>query len=239
MLHIGKNNPRYEYHIKDGTETRKLETTQEEKDLGVIVDENLTFEKHINETVKKCRQICGLIMGTITYKTKEIMIPLFKALVRPILEYANSVWCPYKKKHIKSIEKIQKQFTKRVAGMRGLNYHERMAYLNLPSLEYRRVRGDMIETYKVFNNLYDPLTTSSLLTPQSANSITRSNGYKLFKKRANKKSYQSFFTNRITNLWNSLPDDIVRAKTLNRFKNQLDKHLKDKMYQIDIDFSDH
>ena len=83
--------------MKEGTETRKLETTQEEKDLGVIVDENLTFEKHINETVKKCRQLCGLIMGTITYKTKEIMIPLFKALVRPILEYANSVWCPYKK----------------------------------------------------------------------------------------------------------------------------------------------
>ena len=239
VLHIGKNNPRYEYHIKDGNETRKLETTQEEKDLGVIVDENLTFEKHINETVKKCRQLCGLIMGTITYKTKEIMIPLFKALVRPILEYANSVWCPYKKKHIRSIEKIQKQFTKRVDGMKGLNYHERMAYLKLPSLEYRRVRGDMIETYKIYNNLYDPLTTSSLLTQQSKSSITRSNGYKLFKKRTNKKSYQYFFTNRITNLWNSLPENIVRAKTLNSFKNQIDKHLKDKMYQTDIDFSDH
>ena len=236
VLHVGKNNPEYKYFIKDGDDRRPLETTENEKDLGVIVDKNLTFENHINETLKKCRNLCGLIMGMITFKTKEIMIPLYKALVRPIIEYANSVWCPYKMKHIKAIERIQRNFTKRVFGIQKLNYNDRLKYLKLPSLEYRRVRGDMIEAYKIINNLYDPLTTSSLLTPQSKNSITRSHGYKLFKERANKKSYSCFFTHRITNLWNSLPEDVVNAKTLNRFKNNIDKYLKNHIYKTKLDF---
>ena len=175
-------------------------------------------------------------MGMITFKTKEVMIPLYKALARPIIEYANSVWCPYKKKHIKAIERIQRNFTKRVFGIQKLSYKERLTYLKLPSLEYKRVRGDMIEAYKIINNIYDPLTTSSLLTPQSKSSITRSHGYKLFKERANKKSYSCFFTHRITNLWNSLPEDVVNAKSLNRFKNNIDKYLKNHIYKTELDF---
>ena len=97
----------------------------------------------------------------------------------------------------------------------------------------------MIEAYKIINNLYDPLTTGSLLTPQSIHSITRSHGFKLFKERTNKKSYSCFFTHRITNLWNSLPEYVVNSKTLNKFKNNIDKYLKKHMYKTEIDFFDH
>ena len=99
-------------------------------------------------------------MKTISFKTKEIMVPLFKALVRPILEYGNVVWSPYKKKDIDAIESIQRHYTKSISGMRFLPYENRMKILELPSLHYRRLRGDLIETFKILNNHYDPKTTS-------------------------------------------------------------------------------
>ena len=71
-----------------------LEETVCEKDLGVFVDPNLNFEEHVNYVLKKTRSLSGLIMRTIHYKTKDIMVPLFKSLIRPILEYGNVVWNP-------------------------------------------------------------------------------------------------------------------------------------------------
>ena len=111
------------------------------------------------------------------------MVLLFKALVRPKLKYANSVWCPYNKFIIKHIEQVQRHYTKRITGTKGMTYYERLVYLKLPSLEYRRVRGDLIETYKIKNGLYDPITTSTLFDlPYNKN--TRNNNSKIFKKRA-------------------------------------------------------
>ena len=67
------------------------------------MDPLLNFEEHINLTVKKARKISGLIIRTITFKSKDIMVPLFKSLIRPILEYGNAVWSPYLRKHIDHI----------------------------------------------------------------------------------------------------------------------------------------
>ena len=196
-----------------------MEATVAEKDLGVIVDPDLGFDEHINQVVKKANRISGLLMRTITYKTDAIMIPLYKALIRPILEYANPVWHPTLRKHINLIEGVQRRFTKKIIGCSSLDYEERLKELNLPSLEYRRVRGDLIEVYKILHHLYDPCTTQSLLT-LSQQEITRRHEYKLTKKFTNTRLYQSFFTNRIINRWNKLPAEAVSASKLNAFKNQ-------------------
>ena len=90
------------------------------------------------------------------------MIPLFKALVRPLLEYGNAVWNPNLCKYINQIENMQRQFTKRIIGMGDLNYEERLKSMKLPSLEYRRLRGELIEVYKILNN-YLTVTTLQLL----------------------------------------------------------------------------
>ena len=144
------------------------------------------------------------------------------------------MWSPYKKKDKVRLEKIQKHFTKHIIGMKGLNYQERLTKLKLPSLEFRRLRGDFIEAFKILNNIYDPLTTKSLLKIDT-NSRTRNNSLKLFKPRVNFKPYQHFFTNRIVNRWNRLPQWIVKAPSLNSFKNRLDIHFKDIMFKTDLD----
>ena len=228
VLHLGKNNPCYQYTIHEESMVSYLAVTTCEKDLGVHIDPFLNFNEHVNYIVNKSRSLSGLIMRVITFKTPEIMVPLFKSLIRPILEYANAVWCPYKRMHIDIIEKIQRHYTKRVEGMKDMSYSERLEAMRLPSLEFRRLRGDLIETFKMTHNLYDPITTSSLLTLSQSN--TRNNSYKLTKPRVKSRKFQSFFTNRIINAWNQLPFSAVNVGSVNEFKNEIDDIFKDYMY---------
>jgi len=91
---------------------------------------------------------------------------LYKALVRSHLEYANTVWSPYKQYLIEEEEKVQKRATTLVHGYKRLPYTERLKYLKLPTLKYRTHRGDMIETYKIVHGLYDTAVAPSLMMSQ-------------------------------------------------------------------------
>ena len=102
---------------------------------------------------------------------------LYKSMVRPHVEYANSVWCPYKIGNSKEIEKIQKRATKLVIKLKNKSYIHRLIYLNLPTLKYRRLRGDMIEVFKITHNIYDRTVSPDLPLNERAN--TRGNYYKL------------------------------------------------------------
>jgi len=93
------------------------------------------------------------------------------------VEFANSVWCPYKIVDSKEIEKIQKRATKLVIKLKNKSYIDRLIYLNLPTLKYRRLRGDMIEVFKITHNIYDRTVSPDLSLNERAN--TRGNHYKL------------------------------------------------------------
>ena len=80
---------------------------------------------------------------------------LYKAMVRPHLEYANYVWCPYKKGDIEIIEKVQKRAAKLIIFLKKLSYFETLKQLQLPTLKYRRLGGDMIEVFNIIHNYYD------------------------------------------------------------------------------------
>ena len=128
---------------------------------------------------------------------------------------------------------MQRRFTKRVIGLSNLDYEERLRKIKLPSLEYRRLRGDMIEVYKIVHKIYDPCTTQTLLTP-SGEDITRGHKYKLTKTFTNMRSYQKFFTSRVTNEWNKLPPEAVSASSLNAFKHLLDNHMEKHWYSTEL-----
>lgn len=234
MLHIGKNNSCYDYTIKNGGSDIKLDTTEAEKDLGITIDPSLSFDRHINDCVKKANKIVGLLLRTLVYKDKVIMVPLFKSLVRPIVEYGNSIWSPYLRKHIDCIEKIQRNFTRKIYGMNGIDYSDRLRLLNLHSLEFRRVRGDLIETYKILHGIYDTNTTACLFNLSNSD-FTRGHNLKLNKPFCNTRKFHQFFTNRTISLWNSLPSDIVNAVSINSFKNRIDIYFSDLKYTTHLD----
>ena len=120
-------------------------------------------------------------------------------------------------------------------GWGNLDYSSRLKELKLPSLEYRRFRGDLIEMYKICNNVYDPKTVKSLFEFVEPDNRTRGHCFKVKKRRTNTKKFQHYFTNRIVNVWNGLPEQFVCAKSLNVFKNFIDAYFKDIMYNINLD----
>ena len=98
----------------------------------------------------------GIIRRTFTYLDEHSFLMLYKALVRPHVEYANQIWSPYLRKDINSIENVQRRATKQIAGMRNLTYEDRLKKLKLPTLAYCRLRGDIIDTYtKILYEKYD------------------------------------------------------------------------------------
>ena len=230
VLHLGKNNIKHDYYMIKGDNKIILNKTECEKDLGVYIDKNLDFKKHISTQIKKARSTSGIIYRNIINKKANIMVPLFKSMIRPIVEYGNVVWAPHLKKDIIAIESIQRNYTKKIKGMRNKSYEERLAILRLPSLSYRRLRGDLIEVFKIVNNVYDPVTTNTLLTRVPKTTVTRKNN--LSKIRTNKNPYKYFFTNRVNNIWNQLPNHIVDAKNINIFKNKIDSHFRDLKYTV-------
>ena len=142
--------------------------------------------------------------------------------MRPNLEYANSIWSPYKIKDITAIENVQRRATKLIPSLKDLEYEERLMKLKLPTLKYRRARGDMIETYKLTSGIYDK-TLPNLLV-YNTDYVTRGHSKKLTIQRCNKNIRSNFFTQRIAPLWNNLPDSVVNAPTIQTFESRLDKH---------------
>ena len=97
----------------------------------------------------------AIISRMFRHLNKHICIQLYKSLVRTHLDYANSVYSSHKLKHIDQIESVQRRATKQIPGLRHLTYPDRLRKLKLPTLAYRRTRGDMIELYKIINGVYD------------------------------------------------------------------------------------
>lgn len=198
-----------------------LERIEEEKDLGITIDSKLSFESHISNIVNKANRMMGIIRRTFDKLEPEIFKPIFVTLVRSILEYGQAVWSPYKKGTIRKIESVQRVATKKVNGLQHLSYPERLKTLKLSTLRFRRMRGDAIEAYKIIHNIYDAEVSLDL---QRANQQTRGHRLKLFLERTHRLDIRKHsFRNRIPSLWNSLPEHVVCAPSLDSFKARLDK----------------
>jgi len=228
VLAMGKSNPynQYEMSTCDGSVV-KLGQLNSDKDLGIIIDPALTFSQHINSQVGKANRILGIIRRSYQHIDKISFKYLFTALVRPHLEYCVTVWYPYLQKDLNAIENVLRRSTKRINGLSEIEYEERLKLVNIPSMKYRLIRGDMILTYKIIN---DPTNCLYSLFDLSVDNITRGHSKKLSKPFVKSSVRKRFFSNRVINNWNDLPDDVINSPSLNCFKNKLDLFWKDKMF---------
>ena len=201
-----------------------LEKSSEEKDLGVTIDSKLTFSQHISDKVKLGNRLVGMIRRTFEYMDKDMFRQLFTTIVRPHLEYAAAVWNPYQLQYIRALEGVQRRATKwGVPGLRNKSYRERLEVLKLPTLAYRRYRGDMIEMWKMTHGKYDQDVVDGFLQLQP--SRARGHPYNVSKQRLIKglDSRKYSFRIRVTDQWNNLPEKVVMASEMDTFKNRLDK----------------
>ena len=193
-----------------------MANVQSEKDVGVIFDLNMSFREDINSRATKANSILGIIKRTYTYLDIESFTFLFKSLVRPHLEYGAPIWNPPLKRDITNLENVQGRAIRQIPALKGMSYQERLRRIRLPTLRYRRLRGDMIEAYKLLHNVYDP-TLPSLLSPVK-DSTTRGHKLKLPKNRARTNIKAHSFTHRIVNDLNNLPDEVISAPSINALK---------------------
>jgi hypothetical protein len=205
------------------------------KDLGVLMDSNLSYSNHIHDKVNLANKMLGIIKRNFIDLDKTCFLLLYKSMVRSHLEYAGSVWCPYKKGLINDIENIQKRATKFIHICKKLSYKDRLILLELPTLKYRRLRGDMIEVYKILNGFYDASVVP--LLPRNYDTRSRGHSLKLKVDRCKLDIRKFSFCNRVINAWNSLPDHVVISSSLNMFKNSLDNHWKHESFYYDCEAS--
>jgi ribonuclease P/MRP protein subunit RPP40 len=141
---------------------------------------------------------------------------LYCAFVRPLIEFAVPVWCPILNQDIKLLEQVQHRATKLVPGLSNLKYEDRLQILGLTTLSDRRKRGDLIQMFKIVHG-YETVTWEKPLELRAKNSLNYNREITKTEARHN------FFTNRIANEWNKLPEDVILAKSVNSFKAKLDK----------------
>ena len=162
---------------------------------------------------------------------KAHFLTLYKSLIRPHLDYGNTIYYPITKKNKRILENVQRRATKLVPGLRDLPYETRLQELNLPTLEYRRQRFDQILLYKMLHRKVD-FDYNKLFELSTGTHGTRGNPYKLQKPRASKSIRQHSYSHRAVNNWNNLPNEVVCATSVNSFKSRLDKLWKAKRYNL-------
>ena len=140
VVHFGSRNPKQVYSINDVV----LKEAATETDLGVIVQSNLKVSEQCAKVVKAANRTLGMIKRCFSSRDRVIIVPLFKSLVRPQLEYCVQAWRPNLAKDIILLEKVQQRALRMITGLNNLTYEQRLAKLNMTTLETRRLRGDMI-----------------------------------------------------------------------------------------------
>ena len=202
---------------------KEIEHVFEEKDLGVIVDHDLSFSEHISSKIRIANAIVGLIRRSFAFLDIKTFTKLYTAFVRPHLEYAQSAWSPITKKHVNALENVQIRATKLIDGLGHLDYPERLKVIDLPTLRYRRMRGDMIEVYKHCNT-YD----ADIISPSFQKSArpSRQHNSQLIQQRRPRDGVTGLetncFYNRTIETWNELPRNVAEAEDITEFKINLD-----------------
>ena len=185
-----------------------LREVPHQKDLGVIVSNTLLPHDHIQSITMKSNQRIGLIRRCFTDITLNKVEMLFNSLIRPLLEYGSPAWNPWYSKDITNIEKVQRRCYK---------------LCNSPEFEpeplvIRRLKTDLCEVYKYLHDMYK--TYKSLFCTLSQHTL-RGHSLKLVKPYTRTLIRSKFFSHRVVNTWNSLPDAVVSSPSLDVFKDKL------------------
>ena len=180
-----------------------LEEVHEEKDLGVFVADNLKQSLQCQQAARKAMYMLGLINRHFKKIDIQSFKILYKCYIRPHMEYCIQAWSPYLRRDIDCLEKVQRRATKLVTHCQKLSYDERLKVLDLLPLEKRRLRGDLIETYKILTGLED-VDPADFFEFVNNGYDLRGHKFKLTIKRNNLNVRSKFFSQRIVSEWNGL-----------------------------------
>ena len=222
VLEMGKSIRRPSWNYRIGEEM--ITKSKEEKDLGVIIQDTLTPDRHIGGIFGASYRMLTNIRIAFNYLDKDIMKRIIMNMIRPKLEYAAVVWSPHKKKDIRKLERIQRTATKMVPELKDLNYEERLEEMGLPTLQKRRERGDLITMYKLVNQMEKVDRQDLVRHIEEGTRCTRGHVKKIRKNRCTGDIMKYSFPYRTVDIWNELKEEVVIAANVHMFKEKLDAY---------------
>jgi hypothetical protein len=216
-VHVGRSNPQHEY-VVDGY---IIPSVDFQKDLGVMITPSMNHSHHCKTVSTDCHRIISWIRRTFVNWNAEIILGLHKALIRPRLEYAVCAWCPFLVRDINLMERVQRRVTRMVPGLENIEYEDRLRHLGLQTLKTRRLRCDLILTFKIVKGIVDfPMDR---IFQYARDAGTR--GHSLRISAINPVPHRNFrqysFSERVIRPWNNLSEQVVQAGTVPAFKRLL------------------
>ncbi|GAB0194094.1 hypothetical protein GRJ2_001874700 [Grus japonensis] len=192
VLHVGRRNPKHRYRLGE----EWIESSPEEKDSGVLIDEKLNMSRLCALAAQKANRVLGCIKRTLG--------------------------APVQERH-GAVGESPEEGTKLIRGLEHLSYEDRLRELGLFSLEKRRLRGDLIAAFQYLKGAYRKAGEGLFI--RECSDRTRGNGFKRKEGRFRLDVRQKFFTVRVVRYWNRLPREVVDAPSLEVFKTRLDEAL--------------
>ena len=223
VMHVGRSNPRYAYRM-GGVE---LDSTEEERDLGVIMTSKLKPTKQCEKAAKMAQTVLSQIARSFHYKDRHVFVKLYKSYVRPHLEFAVQAWSPWTVGDKDTLEKVQRRAIKMVTGLKGATYEDRLAELGMTTLEERRHQADMAMTHKILTKKVggEPAEWFTLAGEAVRVTRTASDPLNVRIKHGRLDVRSNFFSVRVCEPWNNVPSDLKKLQP-NGFKNAYAEHRK-------------
>ena len=222
IMHVGKKNPSFDYTM-NGV---KLKSTEQEKDIGVLIHSSLKPSKHCAESARKANGILTQISKSFHYRDKVTFLNLYKTYVRCHLESSVPAWNPWTAQDKELIEKVQVRAINMISGLKGSTYIEKLTELKLMSLEDRRTRFDMLQTFKIVHGI-DRVDRDKWfkMAAEHSQRITRlsADPLNIQAQTSNGEVRRNFFSNRVVETWNNLPSHIKQSRNVQQFKSSYDK----------------
>ena len=222
VMHLGIRNPKYRYEM-NGVE---LVETEEERDIGVMVTNNLKPMAQCSKAARTAQAVLGQISRAFHYRDRHVFVRLFVQYVRPHLEFSTPAWAPWSEGDKNILEKVQRKAVGMVSGLAGRSYEERLKELGLQTLEERRHQADMCMMHKIMHGLggieygtwFEKACDSERLTRVASDSLN------VKVKNGRLDMRKNFFSVRASSKWNAVPPEIKKTMPAHLFKKAYRKH---------------
>ena len=220
IMHVGRNNPRYEYKMGGYT----LKVVEEEKDIGVTVHSSLKPHRHCKRISDTANAVLQQLARNFHYRDRHVFKKLYVQYVRPHLEFASPAWSPWTEADKEMIEKVQMRAVKMISGLTGVTYEEKCIELGLERLEDRRRKQDLLQTYKIFSGK-DKVRPDTLFTRTGSqpdrNTRFYSDPLNITVKRSRLEIRKHSYAIRVAEDWNSLSNGTKTSNSVAVFKNAI------------------